>query len=43
VIHGLDITVPLGIDRRIPADTMSVVMANITTANNLVRDKTSGA
>jgi uncharacterized protein (TIGR03083 family) len=35
VIHGLDITVPLGIDRRIPADTMSVVMANITTAKTL--------
>jgi uncharacterized protein (TIGR03083 family) len=35
VIHGLDITVPLGIDRRVPADTMSVVMANITTAKTL--------
>jgi len=35
VIHGLDITVPLGIDRRVPADTMSVLMANITTPKTL--------
>jgi len=35
VIHGLDITVALGIDRRIPADTMHELMANITTAKAL--------
>jgi hypothetical protein len=32
VIHGLDITVPLGIERRVPADTMVVVLGNVTGA-----------
>jgi uncharacterized protein (TIGR03083 family) len=35
VIHGLDITVPLGIERRIPADTMAVVLGNVTAAQAL--------
>ena len=30
VIHGLDITVPLGLDRRVPPETLLVVLQAIT-------------
>jgi uncharacterized protein (TIGR03083 family) len=35
VIHGLDITVALGIDRTVPAGRLAVVLDNITTARSL--------
>jgi hypothetical protein len=35
VIHGLDITVPLGVERRVPAQTMRVVLGNVTAAQAL--------
>jgi len=35
VIHGLDITVPLGVGRRVPAETMRVVLGNVTAAQAL--------
>ncbi|MDQ1738589.1 MAG: hypothetical protein QOE53_241 [Pseudonocardiales bacterium] len=30
VIHGLDVTVPLGLDRRVPAETLRIVLAGVT-------------
>ena len=41
VIHGLDITVALGIDRTIPASRMSVVLDSVTTAASLKHFGTS--
>jgi uncharacterized protein (TIGR03083 family) len=35
VIHGMDITVPLGLDRPIPADTIGLVLANLATAKGM--------
>ena len=35
VIHGLDITVALGIDRTVPAGRLAVVLDNITAARSL--------
>jgi uncharacterized protein (TIGR03083 family) len=35
VIHGLDITVPFGVERRVPAETMRVVLGNVTAAQAL--------
>jgi uncharacterized protein (TIGR03083 family) len=35
VIHGLDITVPLGAERRVPAESMLVVLGNVTAAQAL--------
>jgi uncharacterized protein (TIGR03083 family) len=35
VIHGLDITVALGIDRAVPADRLAVVLDGITAARSL--------
>lgn len=33
VIHGLDVTVPLGVDRRVPLDRISVVLGGLTPKN----------
>jgi uncharacterized protein (TIGR03083 family) len=41
VIHGLDITVALGIDRTIPASRMSVVLDSVITAASLKHFGTS--
>jgi uncharacterized protein (TIGR03083 family) len=35
VIHGLDITVALGIDRKVPADRLAIVLDSITAAGSL--------
>jgi uncharacterized protein (TIGR03083 family) len=35
VIHGLDVTVPLGLDRRVPAETLRVVLAGVTKPKSL--------
>lgn len=35
VIHGLDITVALGIDRKVPASRMAIVLAGITADRSL--------
>ena len=35
VIHGLDITVALGLDRQVPADRLGVVLAGITAAKSM--------
>ena len=41
VIHGLDITVALGIDRTVPASRMRVVLDSVTTAASLKHFGTS--
>jgi len=33
VIHGLDVTVPLGVDRRVPLDRISTVLGGLTPKN----------
>ena len=35
VIHGLDITVALGLDRQVPADRLGIVLAGITAATSM--------
>lgn len=35
VIHGLDVTVPLGLDRRVPEDTLRIVLAGVTKPKSL--------
>ena len=35
VIHGLDITVALGIDRKVPAERLAIVLDSITAARSL--------
>jgi uncharacterized protein (TIGR03083 family) len=35
VIHGLDVTTPLGLERRVPADRMRQVLAGVTTGKSL--------
>ncbi|KAA2255956.1 maleylpyruvate isomerase family mycothiol-dependent enzyme [Solihabitans fulvus] len=35
VIHGLDYTVPLGVDRRVPADRLRVVLGGLVTPEGL--------
>jgi uncharacterized protein (TIGR03083 family) len=35
VIHGLDITVPLGLDRPAPADTINLVLGNLATRKGM--------
>ncbi|MCU1683221.1 MAG: hypothetical protein JWQ81_3960 [Amycolatopsis sp.] len=35
VIHGLDITVALGLDRRVPEDRLRVVLSGLTTSQGL--------
>lgn len=41
VIHGLDITVALGIDRTVPASRMSIVLDSVTSAGSLKHFGTS--
>ncbi len=41
VIHGLDITVALGIDRTVPASRMSIVLDGVTSAGSLKHFGTS--
>jgi uncharacterized protein (TIGR03083 family) len=35
VIHGLDVTTPLGLERQVPADRMRPVLAGVTTGRSL--------
>ncbi|MEO7260947.1 MAG: maleylpyruvate isomerase family mycothiol-dependent enzyme [Jatrophihabitantaceae bacterium] len=35
VIHGLDVTVPLGLGRRVPAETLRIVLAGVTKPKSL--------
>jgi uncharacterized protein (TIGR03083 family) len=35
VVHGMDITVPLGLDRPIPADTIGLVLGNLATPKGM--------
>lgn len=35
VIHGLDVTVPLGLDRRVPEETLRAVLAGVTRPRSL--------
>ena len=35
VIHGLDVSVPLGLDRRVPEETLRIVLAGVTKPKSL--------